>query len=128
MLRALVQLALRQRVVVVVAASIFIVIGVALALQAPLDVFPEFVPPMVEAQTEAPGMASESVEKLVTIPLESALAGVPRMTVLRSKSVPGLSSIQMFFAHGSDVFQIRQMLGERVQVAASSLPAQVKTP
>src|SRR5262249_14145433 len=83
---------------------------------------------MVEVQTEAPGMATESVEKLVTIPLESALAGLPRMTVLRSKSVPGLSSIQMFFSHGSDGFQIRQMIGERVQVAAASMPSQVKTP
>src|SRR5262245_58567737 len=128
MLRSLVQLALRQRVVVVIAAAAMIVLGVFLASRSPLDVFPEFAPPLVEVQTECPGMASESVETLVTIPLESALAGLPQMTTLRSKSVPGLSSIEMFFAHGSDLLRVRQMVAERVPVAAASLPVQVKTP
>src|SRR5262245_28731529 len=108
MLRALVNLALRQRVVVVVAAAALIALGIVVASRSPLDVFPEFAPPLVEVQTEAPGMSSEAVEKLVTFEVEAALSGVPHMTMMRSKSVPGLSSVQMFFEHGSDQTQIRQ--------------------
>src|SRR5262245_37775344 len=128
MLRALVNLALRQRVVVVVAAAALIALGIVVASRSPLDVFPEFAPPLVEVQTEAPGMSSEAVEKLVTFEVEAALSGVPHMTMMRSKSVPGLSSVQMFFEHGSDQTQIRQMIAERLRVAATQLPAQVKTP
>ena len=122
MLRSLVSLALRQRVVVVFAAAALVVLGVMLAMRSPLDVFPEFAPPLVEVQTEAPGMSSEAVEKLVTFELESALSGVPHMTMMRSKSVPGLSSVQMFFAHGSDQTQIRQMIDQRLRVAADERP------
>ncbi len=64
MLRALVNLALRQRVVVVVSAAALVALGVVLASRSPLDVFPEFAPPLVEVQTEAPGMSSEAVEQL----------------------------------------------------------------
>src|SRR5262245_23672466 len=101
MLTYLVRLSLQHRVVVVVAAAALLVYGSFVALQTPLDVFPEFAPPLVEVQTEAPGLSSEAVERLVTIPLESALNGLPQMTTLRSKSVQGLSSIQMFFEQGS---------------------------
>ena len=99
MLRSLVQASLRYRFVVVIAAMAMIVVGVWSVQQTPLDVFPEFAPPLVEVQTEAPGMSSESVESLVTIPLENAVNGVPQMTVLRSKSVQGLSSVVMLFDH-----------------------------
>src|SRR5262245_9321581 len=128
MLRALVDMALRQRVVVVVAAAALIVVGVFLALRSPLDVFPEFAPPMVEVQADGPGMSSESVESLITIPLESALSGLPHMTTLRSESVQGLSQIQMFFARDANIFEVRQAVSERVSVAAATLPVQVKTP
>src|SRR5262249_61581631 len=93
-----------------------------------LDVFPEFAPPLVEVQTEAPGMSSESVESLVTIPLENAVNGIPHMTTLRSKSVQGLSSVVLLFEPGTDLFQVRQMVSERVAVAAAALPQQVKAP
>src|SRR5262245_444846 len=128
MLRDLVRTALRFRFVVLVGAVALIVLGVASALRSPLDVFPEFAPPLVEVQTEAPGMASEAVESLVTIPLESAVNGVPHMTTLRSKSVQGLSSVVMLFERGTDLFKVRQMVSERVAVAATRLPQQVATP
>ncbi len=128
MLRSLVEMALHQRVIVVVGAVVLLVVGGATALRSPLDVFPEFAPPLVEVQTEAPGMSSEAVESLVSIPLESALNGVPRMTTLRSKSVQGLSSVVMLFEQSADLFQVRQMVTERVAVAATSLPAQSRTP
>src|SRR4051794_37080143 len=128
MLSRLVHTSLRFRGVIVVAAGLVLAAGVADALRAPLDVFPEFAPPLVEVQVEAPGMSSEAVEHLVTLPLESALTGMPRMTTLRSKSVQGLSAVQMLFEPGSDVFQARQMVTERVAVVATRLPQQTKTP
>lgn len=128
MLRAIVDLSLRQRHVVVLTAAVLLLLGGWSLVRAPFDVFPEFAPPLVEVQTEAPGMSSQAVENLVTIPLESAVNGVPSMTTLRSKSVQGLSSVVMFFERGTDLFQARQMVGERVTVAASKLPAQVQTP
>jgi CzcA family heavy metal efflux pump len=124
MLRSLVSASLKQRYVVLIGAVALIVVGVYAAWRSPLDVFPEFAPPLVEVQTEAPGMPTESVEKLITIRLENALSGLPRMTTLRSKSVQGLSSIQMFFERGTDLFQARQMVTERVEVAAKEFPQQ----
>jgi CzcA family heavy metal efflux pump len=128
MLRALVELSLKQRFVIVVAGVILLVYGGWSAARAPLDVFPEFAPPLVEVQTEAPGMSSATVEDLVTIPLESALNGIPHMTALRSKSVQGVSSVVMIFDHGTDLFKVRQMVTERVGVAGTKLPLQVSAP
>src|SRR5581483_2339918 len=128
MLRALVQASLQFRTAVVVAAAALVAVGVVIALKSPLDVFPEFAPPLVEVQAECPGMSSEAVERLVTIPLENAVVGVPQMTTLRSKSVQGLSAVQLLFERGTNIFQARQMVTERVAVAAAHLPQQVRTP
>lgn len=125
MLRSLVQASLRYRFVVVIAALAMIVVGVYSIEHTPLDVFPEFAPPLVEVQTEAPGMSSESVERLITIPLENAVNGVPQMTTLRSKSVQGLSSVVMLFEPGTDLFKVRQMVSERVAEVKHQLPQQV---
>ena len=128
MLRTLVELSLRQRHVVVLAAGVLLLLGGWTTMRAPLDVFPEFAPPIVEVQTEAPGMSSLSVENLVSIPLESACNGIPHMTTLRSKSVQGLSSVVMYFERGADLFQARQMVAERIAVASAKLPVQVEKP
>lgn len=128
MLRALVHAALQYRLVVLVAALALVVVGVLVALRSPLDVFPEFAPPLVEVQVEAPGMASESVEQLITLRIENAVNGIPQMTTLRSKSVQGLCSVQMLFERGTDLFQARQMVTERVAVAAAQLPQQARAP
>ena len=90
MLRQLVKFSLQQRFLVLAMATGLIVAGVFSVLKSPVDVFPEFAPPLVEVQVEAPGMSSEAVETLVTTPMESALNGLPRMTLMRSKSVQGL--------------------------------------
>lgn len=128
MLSRLVFLSLRFRAVVVLAACVLLAVGVADSLRTPLDVFPEFAPPLVEVQVEAPGMSSESVEQLVTLPLESVLNGLPRMTTLRSKSVQGLASVQIYFERGADLFAARQMVSERVGVIAARLPQLAKPP
>jgi len=119
---------LKLRVVVVALAIVFVVVGSREAARTPVDVFPEFAPPLVEIQTEAPGLTSVEVEQLVTTPIESALAGTTGVTTLRSKSVPGLSSVVMLFADGVDLMRARQFVAERLQNATRELPAAVAQP
>ena len=127
-MRALIIACLRLRHVVVLAAALLIVLGVQLARDTPIDVFPEFAPPMVEIQTEAPGLASVEVERLVSVPLEAALAGTPWLKTLRSKSVLGLSSVVLIFADGTDPMAARQLVQERLTRAAPQLPAVSRPP
>jgi Cu/Ag efflux pump CusA len=90
------------------------------------SMFPEFAPPMVEIQTEAPGLSTEEVESLITVPIETAVNGVPDLMTLRSKSVLGLSSVQILFERGTDVIRARQLVQERVaQVQAGCPPPRV---
>ena len=92
MLKAVVNWALHMRVMVVALAAALLFLGIRSLREAPLDVFPEFAPPLVEIQTEAPGLSTEEVDALVTVPLENALNGLPLFKTIRSKSVLGLSS------------------------------------
>ena len=122
MLRAIVQSSLRQPFLVLALAAAMLVIGYRNLRNAPLDVFPEFAPPLVEIQTEAPGLSTEEVESLVTVPLENSLNGTPDLKTIRSKSVLGLSSIVLIFQEGTDLMQARQLVGERLAIEASRLP------
>jgi CzcA family heavy metal efflux pump len=127
-MRPLIEMCLRQRWVVVGLASVFVALCIGNLRKARFDAFPEFAPPRVEIQTEAPGLSSEEVEALVTVPLESALAGTPGMTAIRSKSVLGLSSIVMLFPSGTEILEARALVQERVTRAAPSLPAVARPP
>ena len=82
--------ALNLRVLIVAVAAALLFAGVNATRNAPLDVFPEFAPPLVEVQTEAPGLSTEEVDALVTVPLENSLNGLPFLKTIRSKSVLGL--------------------------------------
>lgn len=93
-----------------------------------LDVFPPFAPPQVEIQTEAPGLAPEEIESLVTLPIESAINGTPGVTAVRSSSAVGLSAIKVIFDWGTNIYQARQLITERLQQAQSKLPTGVETP
>lgn len=128
MIRALVARCLRLRVLVIALSVVLLVLGARTASSARIDVFPEFAPPKVEIQTEAPGLSALEVEKLVTTPLERGLAGVPFVTAMRSKSVLGLSSVTLLFESDVDPFRARQLVQERVAAQASSLPALAKPP
>lgn len=124
----LVSTALRFRVLVVAAAISMIVVGVRTAHDVPLDVFPEFAPPRVEIQTEAPGLSTEEVDSLVTVPIEDSLGGIPYLDEVRSKSVLGLSSIQLYFERGTDLITARQLVQERLALSSSRLPQVVNPP
>ncbi len=128
MLQALVHFSLRFRGIVVVLACVLLGYGLYVAGNASLDVFPNFVQPQVEIQTECPGLAPEQVELLVTVPLETTINGLGEMESLRSESIEGLSIITAVFKEGTDIFRARQMLAEQIAETASSLPATVKTP
>ncbi|WP_341732952.1 efflux RND transporter permease subunit [Microcoleus sp. EPA2] len=94
----------------------------------PLDVFPPFAPPQVEIQTEAPGLAPEEIESLVTLPIESAINGTPGVTAVRSSSAVGVSVVKVIFDWGTEIYQARQLITERLQQAQSQLPAGVEAP
>ena len=85
MLSAIVRFSLRFRGVVIALACVLLGYGVYSLTHTKYDVFPEFAPPIVEIQTEAPGLSSEQVESLVTMPLENALTGIPRVTTVRTR-------------------------------------------
>jgi CzcA family heavy metal efflux pump len=127
-LKAIVVHSLNLRLAVVVGAVVLAIAGYRSARDAPLDVFPEFAPPLVEVQTEAPGLSTVEVESLVTVPIEGALSGVSWVKTMRSKSVLGLSSVVLIFDEGTDLMRARQMVGERLGIVASRLPALAHAP
>lgn len=128
MMRALVHACLQARWLVALAAVALLVAGAFAAGKAPVDAFPEFAPPLVEVQTEAPGLSSLEVENLVTTPLESSLAGTSFSTTVRSRSVLGLSSVVVLFQPGTDIFVARQLVQERVTRVQGQLPTSARTP
>src|SRR3954470_10264731 len=102
--------------------------GVYQTENAKLDVFPDFVPPQVTVQTEAPGLAAEQVETLVTRPIENAINGLGSQEALRSETIQGLSVVTLVFKEGTDIQVARQMLGEKLGESATQLPAGVRPP
>jgi CzcA family heavy metal efflux pump len=123
MMRWIVGSSLKCRFIVIAVASALIYFGIARLQKMPVDVFPEFAPPLVEIQTPCLGLSAEEVEELVTIPLEQALNGVPGLDVMRSKSVAQLSAIKMIFQRGTDLLEARQLVQERVKQATGVMPA-----
>ncbi len=128
MLQTIVQFSLRFRGIVVALAALLLGYGLYVAAHAKLDVFPNFVPPEVTVQTEAPGLSAEQVETLVTRPIESAVNGLGSQESLRSESIQGLSIITIVFKEGTNVLQARQMLAEKLGESAGGLPAGVHAP
>ncbi|MHB1038454.1 MAG: efflux RND transporter permease subunit [Pirellulales bacterium] len=128
MLKNLVSFSLRFRLVVLVVAAILLVAGLMAVRSAPWDVFPQFAPPLVTVQTEAPGLSTEEVERLVTVPIESSVNGVSRLAVLRSSSAPGLSVVTAIFEEGTDILQARQLVTERLAAESAQLPEGVGPP
>src|SRR4051812_37355236 len=128
MLASIVRSALRFPWLVVSGAVLVLLYGSATVVRAKYDVFPEFVPAQAEVQAEAPGLAPEEVERLVTQPLENAINGGANIEAVRSESIQGLAAINVTFTEGTDIFRDRQLLAERVAEAALALPAGVRTP
>jgi Cu/Ag efflux pump CusA len=94
----------------------------------PVDVFPEFAPPQVVIQTEAPGLSSEDIEALITFPIESAVNGTPGVDIVRSSSSVGLSTITVVFKWGTNIYTARQLVNERIQSVQRRFPLGTKPP
>jgi CzcA family heavy metal efflux pump len=128
MLGNIVKWVISRRWLVVLATVIVSLWTVYVIPQMPLDVLPAFAPPQVEIQTEAPGLAPEEVESLVTLPIESAINGTPGVTAVRSSSAAGISAVRAIFSSSTDIYQARQLITERLQQAVSKLPPGVEPP
>jgi CzcA family heavy metal efflux pump len=125
-LNAIVKGSIAQRWLVVFGYVLATCWGLWLITQMPLDVFPSFAPPQVEIQTEAPGLAPEEIEALVTRPIESALNGTPGVETVRSASAVGVSVVNVIFGWDSELYQARQLVSERLQQA--ELPEGIEAP
>jgi CzcA family heavy metal efflux pump len=128
MLAAIVRASLRNPRIVTALACLVAALGLAALLAARFDVFPDFAPPHVLVQTEAPGLDATQVEALVTRPLEGLLAGTENVKSVRSTSSQGLSAIQVVFDRGGDPYRQRQVVTERLAEFAGLLPPGVGAP
>ena len=128
MIRWIVGTSLRFRFIVVALGLGLIYFGTQRLKDIPIDVFPEFAPPWMEVQTLCLGLSPAEVEEQVTVPIENAMNGVPGVEILRSSSVPQLSSVSAIFAHGADELAARQLVTERVAIATRNMPTWAAPP
>lgn len=122
MIERLIEFALARRALVFLAALALTAVGLWSALHLPMDAVPDLTGVQVQINTEVPALAPEEIEKLVSVPLETALAGIPGVTESRSLSKFGLSQLTLQFADDTDIFRARQLVAERLQSAVESLP------
>ena len=123
-----VEFSLRQRALVLLATLVLIGVGVWSALRLPIDAVPDITNPQVLVNTAVPALAPEEIEKLVTLPLESQMAGLPGMMELRSLSKFGLSQVTMIFQDDVDIYRTRQLVTERLQTVLDELRATLALP
>src|SRR5438093_7345842 len=122
MLSRILEFSLRQRSAVVLATAVLVALGIWSALRLPIDAVPEITSPQVQINTAVTALAPEEIEKLVTFPIESEMAGLPDMVELRSLSKFGLSQVTMTFRDGVDLYRTRQLVTERLGGVLEHLP------
>jgi len=128
MLTSIIDFSVRLRGVVFALACLLLAYGIYALYQSKLDVFPEFAPPLVTVQTEAPGLSSEQVEQLVTQRIENVLGGAIGLESMRSQSIQGVSVITLIFNEQTEIQRARQLVAEQLATLAGDLPAGVRTP
>jgi CzcA family heavy metal efflux pump len=128
MMRWIVGSSLKLRSVVLVAGAAMMFFGAQQLRAMPVDAFPEFAQPRVEIQTTCLGLSAAEVESLVSVPMEQVMQGMPGLDIVRSKSIPQLSSIELLFKPGTDIFRARQLVAERVATVGPTLPTWAAPP
>ena len=122
MMSNLVRFSIRFSGVIIGLASLIVIYGIYSLTRSNLDVFPEFSPTQLIIQTEAPGLSTDLVERLVSQPIENTISGTVGIELMRSQSIPGLSVVTVIFKEGSDVFRNRQVVAERLAILNGRLP------
>ena len=128
MLNKILSFALQNRLMVLFGALVLSLSGIYIAKNMNVDVFPDLTAPTVTILTEAHGMESEEVERLVTYQLETAMNGSPNVRRIRSSSAAGISIVWIEFEWGTDIYRARQIVSERIPMVRESLPSGVSAP
>ena len=128
MLEALVEASLRYKFLVLIAFGIVAFLGWRAVVTVPIDAFPDVTPTQVNIYTESPGLAAEDVEQLLTFPIESGMAGLPKVKKIRSVSLFGLSYVAVYFEDDMDIYFARRLVMERLQEVGERIPDGYGTP
>ena len=121
--KKLIRFSVENRLFVLIGVVAFVVVGLFGLRQTTFDAFPDLTNVQVQVVTASPGMASEETERLVTLPLERQLGGVPGVKELRSLSRTGISSVTVVFEDGTDLWHARQLVKQKIDAAKSAIPA-----
>ncbi|MFT5513666.1 MAG: CzcA family heavy metal efflux pump, partial [Bacteroidia bacterium] len=128
MLNRILEFSLYNRLMVLIVTVLLSISGIYIAKSMNVDVFPDLTAPTVTILTEAHGMESEEVEKLVSYQLETAMNGSPNVRRIRSSSAAGISIVWVEFEWGTDIYRARQIVNERIPMVQEKLPQEVGTP